>query len=370
MSDTVFILGAGASVDVGGPLMKDFLNRAQDLHAKDRYKANADFRRVFCAHEQLQRFSAKSSFDPYNIEDVFGAFEMAAWIGRLGSLTDQKEIAQLPNSMREVIRITLENNVYLRKEQGWLKSGAWTCYNNFAKMLASLSPKPADRRKFSIITFNYDVALDFALALNEVSFHYGFGHRPSKHSIPLLKLHGSLNWTRCKGECEQRVVILMEKICDELLRNKNLNECFHLPVCEYFRASKCPNCMGDLEMVPSIIPPIFDKSEYRKELKDVWIGAVNELGTARNIFVCGYSLPRTDNFFRYLFSLGTLETPLLRRFVVIDPDTDVHGKFRDLLSQHVAKRKDIFVPYKWTFANALSDYAANRRDAPFYGVGL
>ena len=54
-----------------------------------------------------------------------------------------------------------------------------------------------------------------------------------------------------------------------------------------------------------IVPPTWNKTEYHSNLSHVWHEAAVELGSARNIYVFGYSLPETDSFFRYLFALGT-----------------------------------------------------------------
>jgi hypothetical protein len=38
----------------------------------------------------------------------------------------------------------------------------------------------------------------------------------------------------------------------------------------------------------------------------VWRTAAQHLSEAEHIFIIGYSLPETDQFFRYLYGLGTV----------------------------------------------------------------
>ena len=55
------------------------------------------------------------------------------------------------------------------------------------------------------------------------------------------------------------------------------------------------------------------------------------LKNAANIVVCGYSMPATDGFFRYLYALGTVSDQLLERFWVFDPNLQVEPNFKNLL---------------------------------------
>jgi hypothetical protein len=62
---------------------------------------------------------------------------------------------------------------------------------------------------------------------------------------------------------------------------------------------------------PVIVPPTWNKTQYHKEIGGVWTEAAKHLSEAENIFIIGYSLPDTDQFFRYLYSLGTVGDTLI-----------------------------------------------------------
>ncbi|RJP61090.1 MAG: hypothetical protein C4539_20415 [Ignavibacteriales bacterium] len=52
MSNVVFILGAGASVQCGAPLMKDFLDTASDLYKLNKVReARKDFENVLLSSQ-------------------------------------------------------------------------------------------------------------------------------------------------------------------------------------------------------------------------------------------------------------------------------------------------------------------------------
>src|SRR5882672_30995 len=87
MGNSVFILGAGASVHAGAPVMRDFLDQAGLI---GRSEPGTEDRRAFeivtRARSELQLVHSKAQFDLRNLESVFAAFEMAEVFGRLGSL--------------------------------------------------------------------------------------------------------------------------------------------------------------------------------------------------------------------------------------------------------------------------------------------
>lgn len=82
--------------------------------------------------------------------------------------------------------------------------------------------------------------------------------------------------------------------------------------------SKISNGAGD--DVPVIVPPTWNKTQYHGDLTKVWQRAASSLSEARNVFFCGYSLPESDYFFRYLFALGSLSKTEIKRFWVFNPD--------------------------------------------------
>src|SRR5205085_2387516 len=89
---------------------------------------------------------------------------------------------------------------------------------------------------------------------------------------------------------------------------------------------------------PYVVPPTWNKSQYHSVLESVWQAAARELSTAENIIVCGYSLPESDQFFRYLYALGTVGELRLKRLWVFDPNETVGKRFRGLLGQGAIQR--------------------------------
>ena len=82
---------------------------------------------------------------------------------------------------------------------------------------------------------------------------------------------------------------------------------------------------------PVIVPPTWNKTQYHSLLSSVWRQAARELAEAERIFVCGYSLPEMDIFFRYLFALGSVGPARIREFLIVDPDPKVGNRFKSIL---------------------------------------
>ena len=317
MSDTVFILGAGASREGGGPLMDDFLNCARALH-RDRKTGDAtdDFERVFEAVAALDPVYAKASIDTNNIEDVFSAFEMGALFERLGNLPLER-VRELSGAIRAVIVTTLEERLDFAVTGlgGDKKVRAPRPYPRFASLIAAMESKTEN--SVSVITFNYDLALDFALYRAGLSVDYCLPHSTAGR-VPVMKLHGSLNWTECP-QCGVVAWALGDYFSghgwDDLSDKKSVRLTLARHLAQY-KHCDAVGCTG----APAIVPPTWNKTAHQVELAPVWRRAAEHLAGARNIVVVGYSLPASDQFFRYLYALGSLGTTRIERFMVVDPD--------------------------------------------------
>jgi hypothetical protein len=61
------------------------------------------------------------------------------------------------------------------------------------------SGSPSTKAHQTLITFNYDLVLEDALKRLGTPWDYGFeSTQPALGSVPILKLHGSINWSSSK----------------------------------------------------------------------------------------------------------------------------------------------------------------------------
>jgi NAD-dependent SIR2 family protein deacetylase len=342
---TVFILGAGASREAGAPLMGDFLDTAERIRRTGRAgKWNAEFDLTFKAIAGLQSALAKSQLDIDNLEAVFAAFEMAELFGRpMGDITGD-ELKRLVPAMTRVIARTLEATIrYPIKGDKVVPPGA---YRRFAALLHALCPPGSSRA--SIITFNYDTALDYALKC--ICRKVDYCTSAPGQGIEVMKLHGSLNWSKCEhcgeiiplGVEGPRVGIDQQTVAIEVTSNFDPNR----------KHCVDKRCAPE----PVIVPPTWNKGTFHRALTVVWRRAAQRLAEAENLIVIGYSLPAADAFFRYLYGLGTISPARIKHFWVFDPDQTggVGRRFEELLGQLARVR---FKKFDAIFGEAVLDLA-------------
>lgn len=336
MSEIVFILGAGAFKEAGAPVIANFLDKAEELLKGGELGEYAeDFQRVFDARSKLQIVHSKAELDIDNIESIFATFEMGRLINRLPDI-EATGINTLLMSIRRLILKTLEQTISypLRDKQMWPTDS----YDRFAVLVNELVKKG---HSCSIITFNYDYALDYALNFHSIPADYCLPETKKEGVIPLMKLHGSLNWARC-SKCESiipwNIKDYMSRTNIGLLVAARRAESIHLSIGASMCKSGIKHCELEVRPDPVIVPPTWNKTEYHQVLSKVWSDAASELSNATNIFVSGYSLSESDLFFRYLFALGSVGQTLIKRFWVFDPEVIVDQRFQKLIGPSIRAR--------------------------------
>jgi hypothetical protein len=335
MADLVIILGAGASCDSGAPMMGDFLDRAR--HLLDTGLVNDwrnEFELVFRAQGQLSAVHSKARLDFINLESVFNSFEMAAQLRKFPGLS-QEEIDRLGPSITTVIVRTIE--LCMKFPMGGGVPQPPSSYGSLADFVKSIQVDRKPPLSVALLTFNYDIGLDVALRAKRMPFTYALDDSQAQ-VLPLLKLHGSLNWVR-EGD-SLRALDVGKLLQPRRYFSDEAPNATGLAIDEHPEAIK-----GSL---PFIVPPTMSKGEYHRQILPVWRRAAKELGNARHIAVCGYSLPNTDEFFKVLYGLGSQGPEALRSFLMLDPDPRAHERMRALLGPGAESRFD---PHIGSFAS-------------------
>jgi hypothetical protein len=345
MARTVYVFGAGASAHLGVPVMGRFIDVADDLRRSTEVSHDA-FELFFkLIQDRLPQLHAKSVVDLTNIESVFSLVEMGSLVGRLPG-TPENEVGSARLATRRVLAETVEETCLFAVSQGqWQPSSPYLSIANQVE----LSNKSAPSSSIALITFNYDLGLDFALHWSNLVIDYGLDSQVQPGKVPLLKLHGSLNWTACD------VCGLIRPLAFEQIFRLEGNRRLRAGTTRFpLRASRCLSNLGShcskspIDREPALVPPSWNKTQYQQQFKQIWRHAAKELSEADDIRVIGYSLPQSDAFFRDLLALGLAGTSRLKSFTVIDPLADVAERFQTLLGPDARGR---FRHYKDGFEN-------------------
>lgn len=328
MAEVVFILGAGASRQGGAPLMADFLDVADGLWRTNRVSHKEEFfKDVFAAIGRMQAVHSKAQLDLNNIESVFNAFVMARILNKFPGDTGFSDKAA-EEALKQLIATTLEQTLVFPIQSGRIV--APKPYEAFADLLNHLRKEAHPQRTVAVLTFNYDMAADFAMHRHHLGPDYCLDDT-SPQAVPLLKLHGSMNW----GVCSKCGAVIPWHLHD-FFRAFNYQFLEGNPDIRFdiwSKFNKFAHCDTTVEPLPFLVPPTWNKTDHHETIRVVWQRAAKELANVENIFVIGYSLPETDAFFRTLYALGVVGDMPLKRMWVYNPDAagSVEERFRQLV---------------------------------------
>jgi len=316
VANVVFILGAGASRDGGAPLMGDFLDVAHKLLDANQLAHKAEyFQTVFSAIGALQAAHSKAQLDLINIESVFNAFVMAK---ALGKFPGQENFSgeKLEAAIKQLIATTLEHTQKFRARG--MRILPPDSYEAFANLLVHILRKAVPPRTVAVLTFNYDLGADLAMRHAGLGPAYALDGADPARGVPLLKLHGSLNWATCT-QCHKVVPWHLEDFLGGIHTIHDSDELkFDVWSGHFTRFRHCNNAVE--HELPFIVPPTWNKGDHHQTIAPVWQRAAKELTDAERIFVIGYSLPDTDGFFRTLYALGAVGPKPLKSFEVFNPE--------------------------------------------------
>lgn len=373
INKNLFILGAGFSNPIGLPSINEFYNKIKKIYLDHDKKLNKflkkSFENVVFYREGLERVSARTNIDLDNIETLFSYFDMDSQ----GTKSDRDKLRKnmiytiintldISTNMDIVNQDDNEIRVNSYKGSGDVKyrkgkevNCALNIYEYFAYVLAGIigEREYGYQRDDTIITFNYDIVLDNIFSFMGIPVNYCYENKKLDNTIKYLKLHGSANWLVC-DKCRKITVF------NKGYPKKPLKGC-----------KKCGEKHAALE--PLIVPPTWNKSEYRNEINQVWEVAINEMRHARKIFIIGYSIPPTDMYFEYLMSLGLTRSYFVDKVVVVDKDISrTNGEAKEHLNVLDEKYKKLlnanFIKYHYEF-KPIGIMKFIKRDMPSY-IGI
>lgn len=348
----VYVLGAGFSANAGYPLITNFMNVMKDsLDWLTKNKRTEEIKAIELAlqfQQILRPASDRICVDVENIEELFSlafskvqgttdTFRNSLAISIAATLDFAKN-----NNPQEKCSITLGNmSEYPPSPQGFRqapdKRYESDLYDFILGVMAG-NRKKGWARKDTIITFNYDLLVEDALANFGIPIAYGGLHEASlgnfhetkyhpgqpeliglsdplpEDHVRVIKLHGSVNWMlnpefdpqSDSGAAKYRVIVL-----DDYQATWNYQQAYE----NHHRVQD--------GVPPTLLlaPPIWSKDlrNLNAPLSNVWNAAVRAIETATRIIVIGYSMPQTDPYFKYLLAAGLSENISLRKLFFINP---------------------------------------------------
>lgn len=343
----VYILGAGFSVEAGLPLIKNFMNRMRDAAAwlqskRERKEEARAIDRVLQFRLQAAGAAYRVPLDVDNVEELFSlasasgddALAQAMTLAIAATLDFARADAgpasddrcynigrrnasdfHRPPNWREPTSPDLMKNRD-RADEEWYSCPRYEFYLGAAA--GFFYPGKKDRRD-TFISFNYDTIVEDALSGLGIEFEYGDANRIQLHSTqdvatsaPLfyrprvLKLHGSVNWV-------DKVAYALGPTPRESIDSRKLKD-----IEDCIVAFSGYHELREAGYAPLLVAPTWQKV-FSGHLAAVWKDAVSALQSATRIIVLGYSIPATDQHFKYLLAAGLRDNISLRKIFFVNP---------------------------------------------------
>ncbi|MDQ1591620.1 MAG: hypothetical protein QOG71_2247 [Pyrinomonadaceae bacterium] len=259
------------------------------------YRANIDVENI----EELFSLASASegeSHTDYVTKAIAATLDYAQrTTGSSEAYLNTQVVGELPNRWR-----------LLSQAEGANRGGythACPLYHLYAGMLSGYFSESSPSTRNTIITFNYDTLVEDALADLSTPFHYGLSSAAATlqegakcslsdqalaGAIPILKLHGSINWAT----------------------PDNLNE-----MVKVYGSYDDVRARGERIL---LLPPTWRKA-FGGHLTGIWETALKAISEATRIIIIGFSMPPTDTHFKYLIASGLRDNISLRKLIFVNP---------------------------------------------------
>ncbi len=229
----------------------------------------------------------------------------------------------------------------------------------------------------SIISTNYDLIVDNALILKLKSCNYGIklrynipiyqtnadsrpngsvewnfynvGGNINNDGLPLLKIHGSLNWFYCP-KCDELDITIGEKGIIDHVESESKILCVN------------PYCTSSYE--PLLVTPTMLKVYDNSFLRKLWQLSEDKVSEAHKLVFIGYSLSDADYHIRSLLTKALVNNEKIEQIMVVvkKPDNDEERK----LNQSVKNKYErLFGEHRVNFQDIGSDGFLNKWDVFF-----
>lgn len=317
----VFILGAGASRDSEFklPTMGEFFN--------DPRLSTEELKEFLC------KYSGNNDPTSVNLEDVMSYLEISS-----------SEFSFLGASDAEKKKINSIRNISSDLKQYIIRR---LSHDNYPQGICKKHKALFDtlRSEDTVITLNYDMIADYALAKSEEDFQgipntrlnkltylvqekTFFGGTPTSvgglHGSPgyYLKLHGSINWVHCPNlRCRKHDYIAFHQFWMGEMDKSNPQP-----------GLLCAHCGSPLEVL--VIPPTFTKQiEAIPKLQLLWNLSRREISDATEIILIGVSLAPSDFLLRWLLKHATY--PIRNdpaRVIVVNPNEEHRERAKEVMA--------------------------------------
>ncbi|HPQ21060.1 MAG TPA: hypothetical protein PK147_04370 [Saprospiraceae bacterium] len=339
LKKTVYVLGAGYSVDGGAPKQSEIINQILALPKAypRKYKKTVE--------NWVQEFKAfltdtldvlPELMPHFSLEDVYTPIDRAIQDKASFRNYSAQQLIEKRDIFNKLIILALRNSI---------KKNSNTTNELLAKHLCEESKirlKNIHNDPVSVITTNWDITLDneinnylqiqntkseinhrgvldyccYISSLNELDqwvesglFVLGQGG----YNVKLIKLHGSMNWLQCP-RCNRLYVKLYKRWSGGYV--------FDHKYCYHCKRNYHEEDNDSFLLQTVMIMPTFLKNLENLQLKLLWMNAAHELSEASHVVFLGHSLSEADFEFKQLLSRTIRKDATIESVLIEDDNPD------------------------------------------------
>lgn len=315
MNKTVYILGAGFSIEANAPSQEKLIEKIFEVAENDPFVFNDGALDRFETFLRTTLNIPDNRFKEIPLEDIFTPLDKCLLNNISFRNLDVKQVAETRELIYYLIGKTLQHI---------LRNSPKRYIDTFAEKIVEESKKRLNHNyrdidSVSVISTNWDILLDNSIKsildndfenkcvvdycsrissfeINDESVKPGLEILgKGGYIVKLIKLHGSLNWLTCP-KCSRIYVDFYNKIAvDQYNMHKTCRHCDK----NFGLASRAHRLQSNLIM------PTFLKNLESTQYKVLWRAAESEISEADKIVFIGYSLPYADFEMRQLLSRMT-----------------------------------------------------------------
>lgn len=335
MSDNVILLGAGSSFDAGIPLLGSFMDRIFELASLKRSPTRSlttdeleILNAVIDIRDGMERYQPRVAINQFNLEQVLSILSFEALVGV------ENGVEKL-EAFKKAISLTIELTCSVT-HHGKLNSiheDGPAVYREFWRSLFSLCEDRIDEFP-TILTFNYDLILERSLLQHAIG-PYANGRTPrikakGFHIDYCSPEYGRASYLIKRGSYPISNRGSIEEISGNFLQQSDVSAheeegITRIPILKLHGSLNFPKEGPDdswspvkASNSPQIIPPVFNKADSTFGTP-IWKAGLEALRTCKNLIVCGYSLPTSDSYMQYFLKAALGPNRNLNQIFVFDP---------------------------------------------------
>lgn len=353
----VLLLGAGNSAAYGLPVMRRFMDVARRHYFTRRSLFDAEpsaaegdlllgnYEAMFAFYNRCRASSWAFQRDWDNIEELYTQADLLRLTHSPTKIDAEQLCTHIAWTMWDVYRRVTETFTLWKMCVQIIESGLrpviiTTNYDLLCEAAISLHGPPQEGSRPSFRTYYPGFSLPTLRGKNEtlIPCEDTLEMSESVESIPIIKLHGSVNWFIFNGTKWAATTNVMGTQKPAHVGHEELGavDAEHVEN-DRFLDSLLEGAMSrgvvaetdeKVEIKPAIIPPMLGKSSTSEVIAHQWRVATEAIGAARQIWVIGYSFPHTDAFMPRLLTQGMEEHLTFERFVIVDRQMEDEWELR------------------------------------------